>query len=194
MKPNTETVERTPVITRTPITYDMLPETGNPRYTTKHILDCERCGEMFIPRSPRTRFCPYCQKAHELEKAKERYINSGRKQTSAKNWKRINGKMVYVHVGYNQSGKNNNHYKNGTGIDWFANALKVLPEKCNRCGKTEKQLQKENPSKIRNLLLHHKDGNHNNNDPSNWEILCKGCHQAHHSVRGTDGRFVSNKG
>ena len=33
-----------------------------------------------------------------------------------------------------------------------------------------------------------------NNNPDNWEILCKKCHQAHHSIRGADGRFVSNKG
>lgn len=37
-------------------------------------------------------------------------------------------------------------------------------------------------------------GNHNNNSEDNWEILCKRCHQNHHSVRGVDGRFMSNKG
>lgn len=185
----------TNTIQRTPITYDMLPETGNPRYPRKHVLECERCHGLFVPRSPRTRFCEDCQGLHEKEKARERYIIGGRKQTSAHNWKRINGKKVYIPVGqYNQSGKNNNHYKNGSGIDWFKEALKVLPEKCNRCGKTEEELKKETGSSIRCLLLHHKDGVHTNNTPSNWEILCKSCHQNHHSVRGTDGRFVNNKG
>lgn len=186
---------KTKIVKRNPITYDMLPETGNPRYSTKRVMECERCGSLFVPRSPRTRFCEDCRFVHEREKAIERYIKNGRKQTSAKNWKYIEGKKVYVPVGsYNQSGKNNNAYKNGSGIDWFKEALKILPNKCNRCGKTEDELKKETGSKIRCLLIHHKDGVHTNNNPDNWEILCKKCHQAHHSIRGADGRFVSNKG
>ena len=182
-------------VKRTPITYDMLPETNNPRYTTKHVLECERCGSLFVPRSPRTRFCENCQSEHEKERARYRYIKNGRKQTSGHRWKRINGKKVYVPAGkYNQSAENNNAYKNGSGVNWFKQALKVLPAKCNRCGKTEEELKKETGSKIRCLLLHHKDGIHNNNCEINWEILCKRCHQEHHSVRGADGRFVSNKG
>lgn len=181
-------------IKRTPITYDMLPETGNPRYTHKRVIICERCGKPFVPRSPRAIFCDNCKDEHEREKARERYIKNGRKQTSAQNWKYVNGKKVYVPVGeYHNSGKDNGNYKNGTGIDWFAEALKVLPAKCNRCGKTEEELQAETGSSIRCLLLHHRDGVHTNNSPDNWEILCKRCHQLHHSVRGEDGRFVSNK-
>lgn len=29
-------------------------------------------------------------------------------------------------------------------------------------------------------VLHHKDHNHFNNDPSNWQLLCKRCHQIEH--------------
>lgn len=181
-------------ITRIPLTLDMLPDTGNPRYK-KRIKECERCCSLFIPRSPRTRFCDDCREIHEKEKNKERYIKNGKKQTSAHRWIRKGDKKVYVPVGsYNQSGENNNYYKNGTGIDWFKRALKILPEKCNRCGKTELELKRLTNSKIRCLLLHHRDGNHNNNSEDNWEILCKRCHQNHHSVRGVDGRFMSNKG
>lgn len=173
--------------------FEDLPETGNPRYK-KRIRVCERCKECFVPRGPRARFCDPCRPIHEREKAKERYIKSGRKQTSAHNWKVINGAKRYVHVGrYNQAGENNNNYKNGKGVDWFAKALEVNPEKCNRCGITESEIQKRYNYNCRGLLLHHKDGNHDNSDPSNWEILCKKCHQKHHVKRGKDGRFISHK-
>ena len=42
-------------------------------------------------------------------------------------------------------------------------------------------------------IIHHKDGNHYNNSPDNWEILCKKCHQHHHSKTDDRGRFVSEK-
>lgn len=42
--------------------------------------------------------------------------------------------------------------------------------RCQRCGKT----QEENGQK---LSVHHKDGNHYNDDPENTEALCKKCHR-----------------
>lgn len=174
-------------IQRKPI---FLPETGNPRFPTKVAAFCPNCGEVFQLKSPRAIYCETCRPIVERRKSKERWIKNGRKQTSAKNWKYVDGKKVYVKSGYHQAGENNNAYKNGTGIDWFAKAMEILPHKCNRCGKTED----EENYKVRNLLLHHKDGNHNNNSPDNWEILCKQCHQKHHCKRGSDGRFVSHKG
>ena len=102
--------------------------------------------------------------------------------------------MVHIKIPRNQAGENNGNYKNGTGIDWYKRALQILPERCNRCGLTENELQSIRPSKVRILLLHHKDGNHENNSPDNWEILCKKCHQKHHSCRDKlTGRFVSKK-
>jgi hypothetical protein len=50
-------------------------------------------------------------------------------------------------------------------------ALKILPNVCNRCQSTEK------------LVAHHIDHNRSNNDISNFEILCKKCHQNHHTIR-----------
>ena len=174
-------------IQRNPITREMLPPSGNPRYKSR-VIFCELCDKPLIPGSHRTRFCSSCKIIHEKEMAHKRYLRNG--QTSAHRWQYVNGKKIYIPVGsYNQKGENNNAYKNGSGINWYARATEVLPEVCNRCGATNKE-----DSSIRYLLLHHKDGNHNNNSPDNWEILCKRCHQAHHSIRGEDGRFVSNKG
>ncbi len=55
-------------------------------------------------------------------------------------------------------------------------ALKLYPWVCGRCGRdfTGKQL--------RELTVHHKDHNHNNNpaDGSNWELLCIYCHDNEH--------------
>ena len=56
-------------------------------------------------------------------------------------------------------------------------ALKIYPWICARCGR---DFQGEN---LRELTVHHKDHNHNNNPPdgSNWELLCLYCHDNEHS-------------
>jgi len=56
-------------------------------------------------------------------------------------------------------------------------ALKVLPWICARCAR-------EFPgSRLRELTVHHKDGNHEHNPPdgSNWELLCIYCHENEHA-------------
>ena len=56
-------------------------------------------------------------------------------------------------------------------------ALKIFPWICARCGR---EFQGR---KLRELTVHHKDHNHNNNPPdgSNWELLCLYCHDNEHS-------------
>ncbi len=56
-------------------------------------------------------------------------------------------------------------------------ALKLYPWLCARCAR-------EFPaSRLRELTVHHKDGNHDNNPPdgSNWELLCIYCHDNEHA-------------
>jgi hypothetical protein len=56
-------------------------------------------------------------------------------------------------------------------------ALKLLPRICARCAR-------EFPaSRLRELTVHHKDGNHDHNPPdgSNWELLCVYCHENEHA-------------
>lgn len=66
-----------------------------------------------------------------------------------------------------------------------AQALKILPHICGRCGRefSGKQLSE--------LTVHHKDGNHMNNpvDGSNWEMLCLYCHDDQHETRKADGHY-----
>jgi hypothetical protein len=56
-------------------------------------------------------------------------------------------------------------------------ALKLFPPVCGRCGRDFAG------KKLRELTVHHKDQNHDNNPPdgSNWELLCLYCHENEHS-------------
>ncbi|MFZ0240187.1 MAG: YajD family HNH nuclease [Desulfobacterales bacterium] len=56
-------------------------------------------------------------------------------------------------------------------------ALKLFPWICARCGR------EFSGKRVRELTVHHKDHNHDNNPPdgSNWELLCIYCHDNEHS-------------
>jgi hypothetical protein len=56
-------------------------------------------------------------------------------------------------------------------------ALKIFPWICARCGR------EFTGKRLRELTVHHKDHNHDNNPPdgSNWELLCLYCHDNEHS-------------
>jgi len=55
-------------------------------------------------------------------------------------------------------------------------ALKIFPPICGRCGR------EFSGKRLRELTVHHKDHNHDNNPPdgSNWELLCIYCHDMEH--------------
>ncbi len=55
-------------------------------------------------------------------------------------------------------------------------ALKLFPHVCGRCGRAF------DGRKLRELTVHHKDHDHDNNPPdgSNWELLCLYCHDNEH--------------
>ena len=56
-------------------------------------------------------------------------------------------------------------------------ALKLFPAVCARCGREFAG------RRLRELTVHHKDGDHENNPPdgSNWELLCLYCHENEHA-------------
>lgn len=56
-------------------------------------------------------------------------------------------------------------------------ALKLYPHICGRCGREFAGVR------LKELTVHHKDGNHSNNPPdgSNWELLCIYCHENEHA-------------
>ena len=53
----------------------------------------------------------------------------------------------------------------------------MFPPICGRCGREFEG------KRLRELTVHHKDHNHDNNPPdgSNWELLCVYCHDNEHS-------------
>jgi hypothetical protein len=55
-------------------------------------------------------------------------------------------------------------------------ALALFPPICGRCGREFEG------RRLRELTVHHKDHNHDNNPPdgSNWELLCVYCHDNEH--------------
>ncbi len=86
-----------------------------------------------------------------------------------------------VGSGGNQLGTNNHAYKNGIS-NFSEKAFALYGKKCNRCGSLD------------NLLTHHRDHNRNNNDSSNWEVLCKRCHQTHHCQRDPEtGQYIKGQ-
>jgi hypothetical protein len=62
-------------------------------------------------------------------------------------------------------------------MDYRSPALKLLPHVCARCGREFEG------KRLRELTVHHRDGNHDNNPPdgSNWELLCIYCHENEHA-------------
>jgi hypothetical protein len=63
------------------------------------------------------------------------------------------------------------------GADYRSQALKLLPHVCARCAREFEG------RRLRELTVHHKDGDHHNNPPdgSNWELLCVYCHENEHA-------------
>ena len=64
-------------------------------------------------------------------------------------------------------------------------ALKIYPHICARCGRAL------SGKRLRELTVHHKDHDHNNNPPdgSNWELLCLYCHDHEHDKHGIAGYY-----
>ena len=69
------------------------------------------------------------------------------------------------------------HYRDQHEKTYRAQALRMYPWICGRCGR------EFSGKKLRELTVHHRDHNHDNNPPdgSNWELLCLYCHDREHS-------------
>lgn len=65
------------------------------------------------------------------------------------------------------------------GTKYYDNLLNN--SKC-KCGVLDKYL----------LQIHHKDGNHNNNEPNNLEIVCANCHIKRHLKKDKKGNLIYN--
>ena len=68
-------------------------------------------------------------------------------------------------------------YRDQRANPYREQALKIYPWICARCGR------EFSGKKLRELTVHHRDHNHDNNPPdgSNWELLCLYCHENEHA-------------
>lgn len=68
------------------------------------------------------------------------------------------------------------HHRKQQENTYRERALKLFPWICARCGREFEG------KRLRELTVHHKDHNHDNNPPdgSNWELLCLYCHDNEH--------------
>jgi len=124
---------------------------------------CIKCNNVITNKRKRLKFCsPKCRNAY-----------------NAYQWCLRKSKFEKPGVGSggNQKGEKNHMYKTGIG-SYSKKGFTNLPNVCNRCGDLEK------------LLVHHKDENRSNNELDNLEILCKRCHQEHHSARDISGKYT----
>jgi hypothetical protein len=67
-----------------------------------------------------------------------------------------------------------------------ARALKLFPHICGMCAR------EFSGKRLKELTVHHKDHDHNNNPPdgSNWELLCIYCHDHEHE-KSIDAKYRS---
>jgi len=73
-------------------------------------------------------------------------------------------------------------------VSYRGQALRLFPHVCARC-------QREfSGADMRELTVHHKDHNHQNNPPdgSNWELLCLYCHDDEHLDTEKNGYLQSS--
>ena len=135
---------------------------------TFKIKQCYECGKDFQPAGPAAKYCDDCRDDKRREAARvgtQRY--------------RIKHGLVEkpgVGKGGNQrKGKSNTQYKNGSR--YFQNNRHRIKEErryCERCGKDLLNAT----SKM--WCIHHRDHDRDNNIDSNFELLCKRCHQVEH--------------
>ena len=73
-------------------------------------------------------------------------------------------------------------------MDYRSQALKILPHICARCAR------EFSGKRLRELTVHHKDGNHHHNPPdgSNWELLCVYCHDNEHQRQEEQARGIAS--
>jgi len=125
---------------------------------------CIKCSNVIIGKYRNAKYCS--DKCRDAYRSYKWAVKTGKIKTPG------------IGSGGNQWGANNHQYTGKSGVGGCMRAMRELPNVCNRCGAKEK------------LLAHHIDHNRQNNELSNFEILCKKCHQAHHTIRDSQGKYT----
>ena len=127
---------------------------------------CSECHGEYIPTGPAQRYCGVC--GPRLAKLiARRHIDAYRLKM---------GVRVGVGSGNGQpKGKEHPQWKNGVSIFLaYRRTVRQLVRYCERCKKDLLNAQ------TGEWATHHRDHNPNHNEISNFELLCKRCHQLEH--------------
>jgi len=149
-------------------------------------LLCTQCGHEFERRAAshsyevkirkaKTHFCtPECMKKYRIKSVVVPCATCGTDVTATRSRLRrsVSGKIFcskscsVVDKNKNRTGLLHPNYNNGKA-SYRSNAFKFYGESCTVCGYNNKIV----------LEVHHKDGNRNNNDISNLDVLCPTHHK-----------------
>jgi len=128
---------------------------------------CVICNTEYKPTTYGQKTCSKkCARINKTKVARKRAIKLG-----------LNTGLPF---GEAQRGKNHHNYKHGLGM-LSARLSKSIKKKRRYCNRCDKDLLEATHYF---WVIHHKDHNKYNNpvDESNWELLCKCCHnKEHHS-------------
>lgn len=130
-------------------------------------INCQYCGTQIKPTGPAQKHCEQCNKHLES-------INSQVKRDIIR-YKKFGSYDSIGKGGSQKKGQDSPHWKSGIGF--FHKISKYIKEErryCERCGEDLKYASRWH------YVVHHKDHDRTNNDVSNFELLCKRCHQVHH--------------
>ncbi len=136
--------------------------------TTFKPRKCGDCDNLFTPSGPAAKYCPD-------------HAESRKREAACRNVQRYRIKHGLVQKpgvgkgGNNAKGEEDSQFK--TGIMYFQRIRGVIRKErryCEECGK-----DLINASRFE-WAVHHIDHDRTNNHDSNFQLLCKRCHQIHH--------------
>ena len=125
------------------------------------------CGTEFIPTGPRSSKCNVCKDIANKATRERTYMRACIKHGI--NYGAGTGNFEH------SKGTDSKCYSSGKGE--YVRARKEMLEElkcCERCGKDLLNVH------YTERVVHHRDHDRSNNARSNFELLCKRCHQIHH--------------
>jgi hypothetical protein len=133
---------------------------------------CKECNTEFLGTGPAAKYCTKCAELKVKESIARRYNRYVTKHKIIK--------ARGVGRGNNQ-GSGETHHSFTTGIMCnFVSVRRKLKDERKNCERCNKDLSAATRYE---WCLHHKDHDRKNNRESNFELLCKRCHQLEHNCQ-----------
>ncbi len=128
---------------------------------------CRVCNITFQPSGPASLYCDICRPIKLKETSDRR----------SKAYQKRKGVLLGVGKGGNNAkGPEDSQFKSGIGV--FMKTVKSIRAEVRYCERCHKDLIDVKPSE---WATHHRDHDRTNNVRSNFELLCKRCHQLEHN-------------